>query len=262
MKNAPIYYALAQIKFNTISTMHKFVEDIQDSLRLNGYPVFETHQISEFVMAGDTNENPSIRKSTDWLFVSADKRFGYILTSSSITFHTTDYQSKEHLLAELIKGVKTIHEVATLDHVSRIGLRYLDAVLPTDNNDGDHHLKYLVEVVHGLTLDQNRMYSLTESVFTTESGPLIDNGILVSRVHHRNDHLGYPPDLEPRGLVNSKRFDLGKPVRHSVIDTDHFVEGYIPLDFDLIGQQILNLQQTMKSVFDKTITEHALNKWQ
>ncbi len=36
MSNAPVYYALAQVQFNPVAAMAKYVDDVQDHLRQLG----------------------------------------------------------------------------------------------------------------------------------------------------------------------------------------------------------------------------------
>ena len=37
MSNAPVYYALAQAQFNPVAAMAKYVYEVQDLLRRDGY---------------------------------------------------------------------------------------------------------------------------------------------------------------------------------------------------------------------------------
>ncbi len=46
MSNAPVYYALAQAHFNPVAAMSKYVDQIQDRLRREGYPLFEPQQVT------------------------------------------------------------------------------------------------------------------------------------------------------------------------------------------------------------------------
>ena len=104
-------------------------------------------------------------------------------------------------------------------------------------------------------------YALSESVFNTESGPLLPQGTLVARVHRSTSSLGYPPDMVPNGLVPMKRFEIKDEVSHAIIDTDHFVEGRIPLDFKKIQVQFVKLHATIKLAFKATTTDHARKVW-
>ncbi|WP_284146529.1 TIGR04255 family protein [Escherichia coli] len=47
MSNAPVYYALVQVKFTPIAAMSKYVPDIQDALRVEGFPLFEVSNTTQ-----------------------------------------------------------------------------------------------------------------------------------------------------------------------------------------------------------------------
>jgi len=148
--------------------------------------------------------------------------------------------------------------VATLDHVSRLGLRYLDAVLPKAD---DLVEQYFVSGLQGIDFDAVRRYTLTESVFETDTGPLCPKGTLVARVHRMNAPLGFPPDMLPSGLIVDAKFDIKEPQTHAVVDTDHYVEGRMPLDAEKLGEQLTSLHATIKTVFEATTTKHARDAW-
>jgi uncharacterized protein (TIGR04255 family) len=47
MLNAPVYYTLTQAQFNPVAAMAKYIDEIQDKLRLNGYTLFEAQKITQ-----------------------------------------------------------------------------------------------------------------------------------------------------------------------------------------------------------------------
>jgi uncharacterized protein (TIGR04255 family) len=73
--------------------------------------------------------------------------------------------------------------------------------------------------------------------------------------------LGFPPDMQPAGLTINPKFEAKQALAHAVIDTDHFVEGRMPIDIDKIGEQLLSLHATIKAVFGATTTDHARAAW-
>ena len=73
--------------------------------------------------------------------------------------------------------------------------------------------------------------------------------------------LSFPPDMVPNGLLPMSRFDIKEAKPHAVIDTDHYVEGHMPLDFDKIGEQLTALHATITDVFKATATDHARTVW-
>lgn len=262
MTNAPVYYALAQAQFNPIPAMPtKYIDDIQDALRKKGYPLFEQHEMThvQFLGAAQEPPKPEITQTKSWLISKANRSAGFILGTSSIVYHTTHYETHEEFLPELMLGLKTVHEVVNLDHVSRLGLRYLDAVLP---NDGETVLQYLQDGLRGITVSgEIPKYAMNESVFETKTGPLITQGTLVARVYQATAQLGYPQDIFPHGLVPKPCFENTGIMSHAVIDTDHFVEGLMPIELEKIEAQLASLHQGIKDSFVASTTEHAKNVW-
>lgn len=261
MSNAPVYYALAQAHFNPVAAMAKYVDQVQDRLRREGYPLYEPHQVTRLVVPGPGQEQQAearIEQTVSWLMTRSDGTAGFILGPSSITFHTTHYETHKQFIPELLRGLAAVHDVVSLDHVGRLGLRYLDAVLPSLDEAVE---RYLIDSLHGIRFQATHRYSLSESVFETNTGPLLPKGTLVARVHRLHAPLGFPPDIVPSGLLVNPRFDFKEPRAHAVIDTDHYVEGRMPLNFDQIGEQLISLHATIKAVFEATTTDHARDAW-
>ncbi|WP_295994403.1 TIGR04255 family protein [Rugamonas sp.] len=261
MPNAPVYYALAQCQFNPVALMAKYADDIQDILRRRGYTLFEPLQITQLQFvnaAGQSAARPELAQSTSWLLTRADRSAGFILGTSGLTFHTTHYQTSAEFLPELLQGLRVVHDVVQLEYLSRVGVRYLDAVLPLPQETIE---EYLAEGLRGVTLPVQQRYALNETVYDTPGAPPLRSGTLVARVHRMHGLLGYPPDMVPNGLAIKPRFQTGHAVQHAVIDTDHFVEGQIPLDFELIKNQLQSLHDGVRQVFDATTSEHARSMW-
>jgi len=261
MSNAPVYYALAQAHFNPVAAMAKYVDQIQDRLRREGYPLFEPQQFMQLVVPGPGQaqpQEPQIQQSVSWLMTRSDRTAGFILGPSAITYHTTHYQTHNEFIPELLRGLTAVHEAVALDHVSRLGLRYLDAVLP---RTGETTEQYLVGGLHGIDFNAIRRHAMTESVFATDTHPLVPKGTLVVRVYRAVAPLGFPPDMLPTGLAIAPQFEIKEPREHAIIDTDHYVEGRMPVEMDKLNEQLLSLHGTIKSVFGATTTKHARSAW-
>ncbi|MDR2032577.1 MAG: TIGR04255 family protein [Azoarcus sp.] len=102
---------------------------------------------------------------------------------------------------------------------------------------------------------------MAETVFITDTSPLVQKGTLIVRVYRMTAPLGFPPDMWPDGLVISKGFEIKEAREHAVIDTDHYVEGSMSLEMGELKAQLLSLHSTIKSVFNATTTDHARNAW-
>lgn len=111
MTNAPVYYALAQAQFNPVAAMAKYVHEIQDILRREGYTLFEPQEIMQLQFVGAVGQaptNPELMKVTNWLISKADRTAGFILGSSSLTYHTTHYETQNEFLPELVQGLQAV----------------------------------------------------------------------------------------------------------------------------------------------------------
>ncbi|MFN3882287.1 MAG: TIGR04255 family protein [Nitrincola lacisaponensis] len=261
MSNAPVYYALAQVHFNPVAAMAKYVDQIQDRLRKEGYPLFEPQQVTQLVIPGPgqiPQTEPQIQHTTSWLITGNDRKAGFILSPSTMTYHTTHYETHKEFIPELLRGLHAVHEAVDLDHVSRLGLRYLDAVLPSTDETVEH---YLDKGLHGVHFGAVRRYVLTESIFETVTQPLVTKGTLVTRIHRMSAPLGFPPDMTPNGLVVNPDFDIKTACEHAVIDTDHYAQGKMPIDLERIEEQLLSLHATIKSAFNTITTDHARDIW-
>ncbi|WP_440497669.1 TIGR04255 family protein [Serratia sarumanii] len=262
MSDAPVYYALAQAKFNPIAAIAKYVGDIQDIFRKKGFTVFEIHEGTQLhfdFAPGEEAPKPRIANIINWQIIKSDRTCGYILNDSSITFHTTHYVTHNEFLKGLTEGIEVVNEVVGLEHLSRLGLRYLDAVLP---NDQETPNDYLVNELHGVSLGERQLQTVNESVYETAVTPIIRHGMLVTRIHKVYAELGFPPDLSLAGLVMKERFKTQKTVQHAIIDTDHYVEGNIKINIEAISEQLESLYKEIKKSFNAMVTDHAKKAWQ
>ncbi|CNI70736.1 TIGR04255 family protein [Yersinia mollaretii] len=261
MANAPIYYALVQVKFAPIAAMKKYVAEIQDALRVEGFPLFEAHETPELRFEfKNPNEppQPSFEQVTQWLMINSERTSGFILGNDYITFHTTDYVTHEPFISSLMLGLNKVIEYAKPAFISRLGLRYLDAVIP---HDDETVKQYLVNELHDVDFGLQQIQSIQEAVYRTSVEPLIQEGVMVARIHKMNTQLSFPPDMVPNGLIALSQFRNTEQRWHAIIDTDHFVEGNMPIEPLKIEKQILSLHGKVKESFYKMVTDFAISKW-
>jgi len=149
MSNAPIYFALAQVRFNTILALDQYLPSIQDTLRKEGYPDFERSLLGILNMSvgGERQNVPALQPQPRYSFYNETRTSGFILDQSMVMFQTTDYDVFETFIQQFLRGIAVVHDAATLNYSDRIGIRCLDAIRPRNH---ETLRQYLVPSVMGI----------------------------------------------------------------------------------------------------------------
>lgn len=256
LAKAPVYYALVQVKFNPVALMPKFANELQDRLRKSGFPIFEivqSHQIEFGDLTKNPDFTPNVTQTPNWFFTSEDKFSGYVLGTDFLTFQTTNYSTHAEFFASFCEGLTLLNELVGLGAISRVGIRYLDAVIPTD---GESVNDYLHQQILGVDFGHPWSSGSWESVFKT------DEGILVSKVYKiAFAPLGFPFDLQPRSVILHDRFPPSESREHAVIDIDHYAEGTFPPNAAAISDLLEKLHFSLNRCFTAIATPHAFERW-
>lgn len=253
---APVFYTLAQVKFNPIAQISDDVPKLQNTLRRSGYPDFCEEVLTAIDVSRLDKEQPAIKSQQNirWCFSNFDQTEGYLLTSDALMFHTTVYSSHEDFLKKLKAGLDLVHDILNLDYVDRIGLRYLSAVIP--QND-----KTLIDYLNPCLLGFSSLikgalkHNFSEVMAATEQGTLVARAIII------NDGLALPPDLTSRPLIIQPKFSTVSG-KIATLDIDHFSENRFSFDTQLINDRLLNLHATINATFKASVTEYALTCWE
>ena len=86
MSNAPVYYALAQVRFNPLAALEQYIPAIQDSLRREGFPDFErildclNRSLCGTPQAAQVAVPPTLQPMTRYSFLDEKRRAVFILT--------------------------------------------------------------------------------------------------------------------------------------------------------------------------------------
>lgn len=259
MKNAPVYFTIARVQFNPILDLESYVSAIQASLR-HEYPDFNRAHTSTFVIApgssGDAPVPAQQSQSVRFLFTSMDRTAGLILDSTSLAFQTTAYAGFDSFSAALLRGLDVLNKVVGLTYVERIGLRYLDAVYPSEEETLS---QYLIPEVLGLSekLGGTLAHSFSETQAQNTTG------IVVARIIIQDGPVGFPPDLASVGpsLNLASRFSQLRG-RRAIIDTDARFERRESFEVSAVESRIEALHDEVDRAFRSLVTEHALHTWE
>lgn len=262
LSNPPIYYAIVQAQFSPVAAMATYINEIQDKLRFDGYTLFNEQKITQLhfdtsLPSGETK--PKVIDLPIWRMTKPDRQSGFILSQNHLDFHTTHYETPDQFFKTFLTGLEKVHAIIKLDHLSRLGLRYLNAVLPLEKDNVE---QYLNRELHGVRIEAPLRYLLNESVFDTQ----VENfpGTLVNRILIRSGPLGFPPDIPQHDLLPMSKFSKEDSILHAIIDIDHFIQELqkqSSLNFEQTRIQLSSLHREIKIILESNITDYARKTW-
>jgi len=256
----PVFYALGQLHFNPIPRISDYAPLVQDVLRREGWTEYQEETSREFQVSPGAGSEPEVRQRdrTRWIFNDTNQTQGFTLREGSLVFHTTHYEEFAPFLASMLRGLQVLHEAAELQYVSRVGLRYLNAVDPATMHD--EPLERLMDAgLLGLSGVHERglRHSFSETVAD------VDGGTLISRALVSPNGLSWPPDLQPSVLELQPRFNVsGRKV--GILDHDFFrafQRPHLPCDQEVIQRQIEECHEVIGRMFMDATTQKAREIW-
>ncbi len=259
LTNAPVYYTVAQIQFNPVLDLDSYVPKIQSKMREAHFPDFkkEVFQRLDFPVLGVQQGQmvqPTMTTQSRYLFGDIAGRTTFLLETNALTLQTTAYDTFETFSETMLTGLGILDAALHLDFVERIGLRYLDAILPPTEGEGLR--EFLVPQVLGLALhgQGQLIQSVSETRVETSAGQL------VSRVVVRNGRVGLPTDLGGAPLPLDPRFTQREGL-HAIVDTDASNTFREVFEQSKVKARLTALHDEIVTSFNGTISDHARAAW-
>lgn len=268
--NAPVYFTIGQVRHNPLLSLKSYLPAIQERMRKAGYPDFKSVSQVQFafgaITGGEDTPPPMLQQSEKFAFSNLDGTEGFLLDANSISFRSTDYDTFEAFYAQIERGLEILSSsVDGLDYFERLGLRYLDAIVP--RKDENLH-QYLSRELWGTpaSLHEKNIHDFKGQQFRynhsfSESAVIVPNiGQVVSRVIVQNSELRFPPDLAPDPLKIAPRF-AGLNCEHGTVDVDASFTERRKYDSNEIKDRFEHLHDLVGLFFNATVTDFAREAW-
>ena len=258
MRHAPVYFTLVQVRFNPIMALDDYAPKIQDRMRRNGFPDLQKTMLATFNLnmpAGEASPaQVPVMQTARYTFANMAKTSGFILDQGSLSFQTTEYDVFSTFSETFVTGLKIVDDVVGLSYVDRIGVRYLDAVYPKEQEEISAYLTQTVLGLYGKT-SGTIGHSFSETQFR------VDNVNVIARTIIQDGQVGFPPDLLPMWLVVSERF---QPLSgfHATLDTDGSYEVRTAFDLGDVAARLKTVHTAVTTSFKATVTQHAIDSWE
>jgi len=258
--NAPIFYTVAQIRFNPVLSLKSYVDQIQERFRKSGYPDFRKREgfrlsLDQLVGKAPTNLPPRFEPTEQYSFDNQQRNAGFVLDQSMLSFQTTSYETSDYFLSQVISGLTTVNELVQLDFFERVGVRYLDAVTPEREEQISQYVVPEVLGIAGLVEGANIEHSFSETVIQ-----LANNCRVTSRTVIQNGRIQFPPDLHVLELKLPARVVDHENI-YALIDTDAVYELREDFDVTALRAHLERLRDGARRAFKATYTDYAETKW-
>lgn len=255
LKNPPVYLTLAQVRFNPILTLADFLPNIQERFRQAGYPDFSRQNIVSIQLTAQEGHapTPSPVQQERYQFGNVENTHTFNLDNQSLTLQSTNYGQFETFADCFLEGLNIVNDAVKLAFTERVGLRYLDRLMP---RTGEAIETYLVEQVQGLNsrLGGNSLYSFTEAMNE------IDHIKLLSRVIIQDGPLAFPPDIQPGNMQIPSRF-TSYVGNSAILDNDGFVEGRETFSSKRVAEHLDAIHNVISMAFKASVTQTAFDAW-
>lgn len=259
LKQPPVFFTICQVKFNQVLSLPKFVPDIQELFRKAKYPAFAPHRSFMFnvvIGEGQASELPPQPVPTSiesFHFGNVERTKSFVLDSEGLTLLSTNYGCYEDFSGEFIHGLGVIHDILELSFFERVGLRYINRVMP---EAGDSIDMYVDPRVQGImpALEGEGVFSFSES-FTRQGDVQLRARALI-----QGGGLAFPPDIPGTDLEIEPRFKAYNGVS-ALLDNDGFIQKRHEFSVQTAKECLDSIYRVTSSAFERTVTPHALTLW-
>lgn len=262
--NPPVMYTVTQVRFNQILAMENYVSAIQEELRRIGFSGYRKDVINALTISIGQSDGPQqiLQPVSRHIFSNRENTSGFTLETNALSFQTADYNVFESFLSTFREVLSIVHNKVSLDYIERIGVRYLDAVVP---REGEEVERYLTPEVLGMSNKVKTykspgklIHSYTETVSLNEA----TGSTLVAKVIIQDGKINLPPEIAQISYPINSKFSSFEG-SFAIIDTDGFKDtNKMPFDLDMVCQTLDDLHLEISESFKNTASETALKFWE
>lgn len=254
-RKPPLAYVVAELVISPYYQLAKYIGSIQQALR-GQYP--RTIEGTEISLLPDPQSRPEPHQV--WRLIAEDQRRGVHIAPRAISLHTTRYVNSSEFLTAWDHVLGVIEESDLKPFVERIGLRYMDLIVPEGS---DQPSDYVQAGARGVVLYENSM--LQQNVWVASY--LVEGFNVNARVGAPSPvGMSMPPNLEALPihkpevwLSAEKRVTEGKPVGFIDIDAMLSVaKVFVSTDLSV---NFRKLREKVAQAFQRLISDKARKEW-
>ena len=258
---APVVFVLAQVRFP--AQPDGFTEKLQlaisklhegEFLPAQPAPLME---IKIEMEPGAVPKQTVTQTGTGYNIVKSDGRMVVRIEPGSLTIAVNEYRDSKHLMNLWFPMVGSLKEAGLQGSVSRLGLRYVDFVVPTDGKLPEDYVnppwnQSATQAFKGALAKPGMFVSLHDIEFK--------RGRMRLQFMRGFGKPGLPADLQ--GLLEPRAMPGSAEQPTAVIDTDRWMEGgaWDPLEKE-ICEDFKTMHQDLSNTFKTMVSSMARKEW-
>lgn len=245
LESAPLVGVLFQVRFPEIVSISQksFIAALQERLR-GDFPYLNGDQLQAVQITGQ-GATVQMTNETVWRFTDKSKAWRLSLSPQFLALETKRYESRKDFVARLKVILAATRDTIDPSIVLRTGMRYIDRVQFTQNNEVANLIRDELRVSAGLS--QHALHSVSDVLCETEEGKLLVRwGVLPKGATH-------DPDMMPPAENKSWFLDLDSFSEHNASP--------MPFDPDTIAEHADALAARAYSFFRWAVTPDFIEKF-
>jgi uncharacterized protein (TIGR04255 family) len=250
LEHTPLVFVVLQVVIAPVLSLKKYIPDLQERFRRNGFPRYREGFISTLSFTDDLS--PSVSQSPRFEFYDRDFRTGVLVHPNSLTVQTNKYDSFERFQEIVAMAVGVFRESVEVSLAERVGLRYVDWIRAESGQSPDTLLN---PGLHGLTLSEVGSARVLRNFlmnFTTNLGTLL------IKLYDQPGKL-VPMDSQPTALVYENQPKPEEVV--TLLDLDHFAQQSFDFGQDEVNDLAWKLHDPLDLAFREAVTPEARKIW-
>lgn len=262
--NAPLAYVLAEVRTELIAELKDYFPAIASRLR-EQFPL-QREITGMRLIASPVGITMDPSPATGWELSAPDRRVAIALRPNGLVLHATRYDQGSTEFLPLLEGaVSLFAEVVPAVFINRLGLRYIDFVIPKPGERPESYVAKQLNPDFGISVRPEDFSTMIVSVYPRELGQM------TLRYQRGKGQPQLPPDvggfdLAPSPIMGGADGKSNVPDDQStaMIDTDRMIS-FEPVE-RLDAGRVMGLFRTMHGDIsnffkDNVITPHARKVW-
>lgn len=255
MANAPLAYVIAAINFDRQMALDDYIPMLQEKLQGAGYSRYKpTSETVLQVNPGNTVQQIIVNRHE---FSDRDNSCGVMLNNETLAFHATSYSNYDDFAKRLITVLEIVATELNYLFVRRIGLRYVDVIVPYQDESPDVYIDSNLRCLPQLSLTGKANSGIAVGEFQMEQGSL------VIRYSVGSIQQALPMDLNILSLTHSSV--LQQAQNHSGMTATLDIDRYLPYENEFNSNEVMTVLNTLHSdqsqAFHELSSEHARRVW-